>query len=191
MQRLYKQSIALVLCLITGGGLVFLSGCSTQPEQPVAEEKVEYSTFSGLREYGTHNGYEVLTPEKLQSCMEMQASFEQQKNAIKDLQASIALQREQVIEQNQEIAQIKQEIDKEQTRSLVEKANYEQHNALLEQYNQKVTALQEKLVGYNNMLEKYNQMSLSYNAGVTSFNEECAIDKRIYPLDLKEISVRH
>ncbi|MBO1923992.1 hypothetical protein [Thiomicrorhabdus sp. 6S3-12] len=191
MQRLSTHSISLAMSLLAGVGLVLTSGCSTQQEQPVAEKKVEYSTFSGLREYGSQNGYEVLTPEKLQSCMEMQTSFEQQKNALKDLQASIVLQREQIDEQNQEIEQIKQEIEQEQTHSLVEKENYEQHNTLLQQYNQKVADLQEKLVGYNNMLEKYNQMSLSYNAGVTSFNEECAIDKRIYPLDLKEVAVQH
>lgn len=191
MHKLSKYSLSLVLSVLVGIQFIFMGGCSTQQEQPVVEKEVEYSTFSGLREYGRHNGYEVLTPEKLQSCMEMQTSFEQQKSAIKDLQASIVLQKEQIDEQNQEIEQLKQEIEEEQTQSLVDKENYEQHNALLQNYNQKVTELQEKLVGYNNMLDKYNQMSLSYNSGVTSFNEECAMDKRIYPLDLKEIAIQH
>ena len=164
-----------------------LTGCAEE-QRVVKKETTQYSTFSGLRDYGNQNGYEVLTPVKLRQCISLQESFAAQKGALKDLQQSIDVERQAIEEQNAQLQQDKADLEKYQKPGLGERQNYEEYTAALQAFNDKISALRLKVQGYNNMQASYREKTAGYNQSVNDFNQSCAIDKKLYPQDLNTVA---
>ncbi|MBN2647341.1 MAG: hypothetical protein JXR44_06110 [Thiotrichales bacterium] len=188
MKSLNQLSPRWALVLLPAFALGALQGCSTPEKKPEVKNKIEFSTFSGLREYGVKDGFEVLTPAKLKSCMDMQSAFQLQNGALKDMQAAITLQKGQMDQANLEVNALKAKLDAMKTPDLAQRENYDRYNQTVIEYNQKVQTVREALVGYNKLLADYNRLSLSFNQGVEMFNTACALDKKLYLQDLQKVA---
>ncbi|BBP46014.1 hypothetical protein THMIRHAS_13870 [Thiosulfatimonas sediminis] len=173
--------------ILPGMFILTTTGCAEE-QKTVKPEPIKYSTFSGLRDYGNKDGYEILSPVKLNQCMAMQEDFTAQKGALKDLQASIEMEKQAIEQQNTELNQQKSDLDKYVNADLVKRENYDSYNQARQDLNDRIAALRIKVQGYNNMTEEYRQKSLAYNQSVNSFNEACAIDKKLYSQDLQNVA---
>lgn len=192
-----KKPYSKIIAVSIASSLIALTvtGCADQQKVVKKEKPIQYSTFSGLRDYGSKDGYEILSPIKLNQCVELQENFAVQKSALKDLQTRINRELKAINEDSARLKQAKQNLAKyktpnsvEQTPNLVEREKYDKYNQALQNFNDKIDALRTRVQGYNNMQADYRQKSVAYNQSVTKFNQACAIDKKLYLQDLEHIA---
>lgn len=183
-----KPYLRLILLALAPSALALtMTGCA-QEQKVAKQEPIQYSTFSGLRDYGNQGNYEILTPVKLNQCVKMQENFAVQKGALKDLQATIDKEYAAIQQENASLKQAKQDLAKYKNPDLVDRQNYANYNQALQAYNDQIDALRLKVQGYNNMQASYREKSLAYNQSVNNFNQSCAIDKKLYPQDLDRVA---